>query len=643
MWSISTTSANISFAPFVVHEKKKPVYPVKGEPGGSGGFMVQNSNGGFDRFLDKAHIRRLRDRAANITREAHVRRMLAAAAGVYIDKARGKRMGLETTVFLSVVAYQNNAADSSRSIAHYKSYFRNFACFAVHHNLDFVAYLLHHALANVEAEVLAMEQLGVRALTYPDHLFWSIVLSKPNKVLAGKSFAPYLGDVPSFAGYGALAMLVPQLEALTLGYSVIYFDVDIGLVQDPVPYITRGDADFVVSIEQRKCVEEYPSSRRMAENWEQVEPNTGVMLVRATRQGVQMYRNWLKRIVKTNVQNDQIVFDRDRRRIQVDMALDGSVTYSETNFTSTFTPNCNWHTSNEAPTKRATQDAATYCFLSEMMFQNGLVSFTCSTKMTTRDDWHVEMVRQVPPVQVNGIGPWLRLPVAVHANYCNAKSKELDLRGLWLYVEQNITSAPSLTAADAHASTAAAGAAALSGRRWAGTQSGRLGPGEVGVGCKAYNASNVYYAFKNWTAEIAQIEARREGVLRSVLANGTLLKRYGGKEVYLMLLEPSVATATAANATATSAVTAAAATNTSVSGTRGGEPLATIPGPIRRLIPDSDTFISLGSQWNQVRSIPTAVLNRIHEGPPLPSTSTTPKKKVNERRPNTAFEWFRLQ
>jgi hypothetical protein len=544
----------------VIHERPKPTYPTHGEPGGTGGFLVQNSKGGYDRFLDKSHLRNLYSRAANATRNAHVKRTLAAAAGVYNDKARGKSLGLSTTVFLSVVAYQDTR--SNKDIGHYKHYLLNFACFARHHGLDLVVYIFHHTLVNVEAEVRALERFGVRALTYPDQLFWSVVLLKPNKVLAGKSLAQYLGDVPSFAGYGALAMLVPQLEALALGYSVIYFDVDVGLVQDPVPYITRGDADFVVSIEQRKCVEEYPSSRRMAENWEQVEPNTGIMMVRATPQGVRMYRNWLKRIVKTNVQNDQTVFDRDSRRVQVDMGQDGKVMYSETNFTSTFTPNCNWDTDNTAPTKRATPDAATYCFLSEMLFQNGLLAFKCSQKTPTRDTWHVEMMRQVPPVQVDGTVPRLRLPVAIHANYCNAKSKELEIRGLWLYHESNATSmAP-----------AAPSAVGTVSRR-------RLSPVEMGVGCKAYNASNTYFAFKNWTAEIADIEARRDGMLRTVLVNGTLLKRYDGQEVYLVVLKQHAA---------------AAAANSSVSGTQGGKLPVQSTGPVRRLVPDSDTFAHLG-------------------------------------------------
>ena len=85
-----------------------------------------------------------------------------------------------------------------------------------------------------------------------------------------------------------------------------------------------------------------------------MEPNTGVMLVRATPQGIAMYQHWLKRIVKTNVMNDQIVFDRDSRLLQIDVEDNGKLVYAETNFTSTFTANCNWDYSNPTPTTRVT-------------------------------------------------------------------------------------------------------------------------------------------------------------------------------------------------------------------------------------------------------------------------------------------------
>ena len=102
-------------------------------------------------------------------------------------------------------------------------------------------------------------------------------------------------------------MLVPALEVMMLGYNVIYFDVDMGLVQDPVPYLTSGDADFVTTLEMRYCPEKYPSSVPDTIDWETIEPNTGVMHLRATTQGISFFRAWLERIVHYNAVNDQKV------------------------------------------------------------------------------------------------------------------------------------------------------------------------------------------------------------------------------------------------------------------------------------------------------------------------------------------------
>ena len=161
------------------------------------------------------------------------------------------------------------------------------------------------------------------------------------------------------------------------------------------------------------------------------------MTVRATPQGTAFYRNWLRVVVRTNVINAQLVMVRDGR---VNQTLDPRdelrlMSHGST-FTSTYTPSCRVWGAPAAPTVRAAPDAATYCFHSEMVFQNGY-SFKCSADTRpTRDDWYLEMVRQVPPVQVGGAdGPWLRLPVAVHANYCREKTTELKLRGLWLLDE----------------------------------------------------------------------------------------------------------------------------------------------------------------------------------------------------------------
>jgi Nucleotide-diphospho-sugar transferase len=502
-----------------------------------------------ERYLNMTHVQILKERSHNATRDSHVLATLQAASGVYNDKERGRESKLEKTVFITVIAYNAN-----ESIYHYKVYFRNFLCFARHYGIDLIVYILHHHLADVESEVQSLERLGVKVLTYPDELFWTLVAEKTTQISWGKKHANFDSTVPSFQSYGALIMLIPQLEILLLGFNVIYFDVDIGLVQDPVPYVTRGDADFTVSIEQRACPEFYPSSRKMAENWEQVEPNTGVMHVRATTQGIAMYRKWLHRIVMTNVKNDQIVFDRDQREVQQDL-VNGELVYSELNFTSTFTPKCNWDYKNTSATVRATPIAGTYCFLSEMMFQNGLNSFFCSLKQAFRDDWYVEMVKQVEEVEIERGKSKSYLPVLVHANYCNGKSHELEVRGLWLY--NDVAGADNST--------------------------------EKMRDCKPYNVSNVYFAQMNFSLEAENIKTYREGILRSVLVSGTLLKQYSSDQVYIVSSDL-----------------------------------------VKLLVPDGDTFLHMGFEWENVRTVPAAVLSMIPDGLPIKSTSLSLLKVKNK-------------
>ena len=512
------------------------------------------NDGKIEKYLNLTHVQVLKDHAKNATRDEIVLRTLQAAAGVYRDKERGAKASLQKTVFMTVVAY-----NTKENIFHYKVYFRNFLCFVQHYEIDLIIYILHHHLPDVEEEIRSLELLGVKVLTYPDELFWGLLAEKKSKIMDGKPFSSYDSEIPNFHSYGALVMLIPQLEAMQLGFNVIYFDVDIGLVQDPVPYITRGDADFTTSIEQRHCPEEYPSSRRMEENWEGTEPNTGVMHLRATPQGLAMYKHWLRRIVRTNSRNDQMVFDRDARVEQVE-EFRGKMRYAELNFTSTFTPSCNWGNPNGAPTVRASPTASTYCFLSEMLFQNGLNCFFCSAKYKHRDDWYLAMDRQLPEVQIDG--QTYRIPVAVHANYCNSKSHELNVRGLWLYNEDM--------------------------KHWDKSSVVPSSPEDSRfvMGCSAYNVSKVFFALMNFSAEIANINKYRDGLLKSVLVNGTLVKRVASEEVFLI-----------------------------------SEKLT------KMLIPDGDTFLHMGYDWDSVRSVPSSVLFMVPEGPPFKSTSTKPPSK----------------
>lgn len=225
---------------------------------------------------------------------------IAGAAGVYVNKTLGSQLQLDSTVVVTVLAFNSDV----RNNKHYKLYFHNFLCFTQHHGIDLIVYVAHHNLA--ESEIDDIKSLGVRVLTYPDELFWSTLSQKTNALARGRGRANYLdSDVPSFSSHGALVMLVPVLEVLLLGYSVLFFDIDIGLVLNPVPYMIRGRADLVFAQEVRHCPDVYhvpdhmPSPNRTHSNsnnspntkshhhqqqqYQRTEPNTGVSLCIARR------------------------------------------------------------------------------------------------------------------------------------------------------------------------------------------------------------------------------------------------------------------------------------------------------------------------------------------------------------------------
>jgi hypothetical protein len=48
------------------------------------------------------------------------------------------------------------------------------------------------------------------------------------------------------------------------------------MLRDPVPYLIKGDADFVSTLEIRYCPDPYPSVEPNIINWQTIEPNTGL-------------------------------------------------------------------------------------------------------------------------------------------------------------------------------------------------------------------------------------------------------------------------------------------------------------------------------------------------------------------------------
>ena len=486
------------------------------------------------------HCKRLAVAAKNDTRMAQVRETLRQAAGVYTDKARGKALGLDKTVFISVIAYPTGSH-------FYKVYFRNFLCYIHHFGIDLVVYVLHHGLVNPYEEMRELEALGVRVLPFPDELFWRLVGNKQLPLFKGALHARYNGTQPSFQEFGALPMLVPGLEVLEAGYNLIYFDVDIAFVHDPVPHLIRGDADFVSSIENRMCKEEYYTAAPHKIDWERIEPNTGIMHLRATPQGIAFVTTWLERIVDSNFVNDQRALTRREHN-------------------ATYVSNClppdtvSMGTNMSTPSQRKDPNAPTYCFLSDIHFQNGMVGLTCQSKRPYRPNWTLTMNK-------HGLKEGdKRYPVTLHVNFCNGKSNELGMRGLWLYRDKDHGAVAQGPSADSEVDK---------------------------FGCKPYKLSDTWYAKLNWAQEVKEIDEHHRGIMNGVLNNGTLIKRDGAEDIFMI-----------------------------------------DEAHKRRSIPDGDTFLNMGFDWDKtpVHTIPGLVLTMIPEGEPFKSLLDLKKKTAYVER-----------
>ena len=176
--------------------------------------------------------------------------LIGKSSGIYQSKSKAKRNGVEKTVLLSVISLSDGKA-----MGQYKQMLRNWLCYTAHYDYMPVVYFLSQSSPTNQSESVKQEE-SMQAffeelkemnentifVDYPTYLFWSL-LSKKTKwrnQKTDRNIVDFEGDHPSFAHHGALVMLVPILEVLELGHSVIYMDIDIALVRDPVPFIALG-------------------------------------------------------------------------------------------------------------------------------------------------------------------------------------------------------------------------------------------------------------------------------------------------------------------------------------------------------------------------------------------------------------------
>lgn len=437
--------------------------------------------------------------AADQNRAQATEGVLTKAAGVY---RKGKKplphLQLDNTVLITMVA-ANLEVNS-----HYAIFLQNFLCFAEHHQLKPIVYLMSYNTSNMQRQVRHIRSRGALAHTYPEALFWRTVSTKESPILYGPTYGKYDAEYPDFHSYGALVMLIPVLEALLHGYNVIFLDVDVALVHDPVPFILRGTADMTMSMEPRGCQDYYSSAYPRFFDWERAEPNTGVMHVRSTVTGIKLYREWLALIVESNLLNDQRVYHRHILSTRYDSSCHSTRFIRSGDPASAVKPGLN--SSLAAIPERLANDklVSSYCFLDELLFQNGLIGVSCPSKKQFRDEWVAQMAEYALS---DGTAHY---PVILHVNYVNDKVKELHLRGLWLVKgEEYLKALQGTTGSMAH-------------------------NGKDNPFCVAYDVQKTYYGQMNWTAEVADGRNRMNYFKDNFIQPGKLVKSIAAPSVFLI-------------------------------------------------------------------------------------------------------------
>ena len=358
------------------------------------------------------------------TRLKQVQKTLSLVSGIYVDKSRAYPLGLQKTVMVNLIAF-SGAEDWNH---YYIKLLLNWFCYASHYGYQPVTYLLPTGDKNFSASAKELQKLGIYShfVPYPEELFWKLCLNKTTPLLPPRhNRASYDGTDISFKTFGALVMLVPSLEVLLLGYDVIYLDLDISLVTDPLPAISLGTADLTVSIEQRACI--FPSQWASQINWEDAEPNTGVYLVRSTSGGKQLFKTFLQKVVDKSYVNDQ------KGLTQALQALTAEVTFDCNPVLSNMTAADITH--RDAPRYR--NKDIRYCFLNEFVFQNGMTSLLCARgKGGSVSEYAIGMHKQGRLTSgqwhADQTTPAVILPAIIHANYCKDKIEEFKNLGLWL-------------------------------------------------------------------------------------------------------------------------------------------------------------------------------------------------------------------
>ena len=317
-------------------------------------------------------------------------------AGVYHDKMKSTSYGLENTILLCVLAYDDimsldisesgNTIDSitvidDRAIKIASGFGRKLRRFLLSvekyglnpllyvspsvryshvdsstaiHNIHRVlsALLTSKAKANDEKQRSSSERVPhfEIACSYPVPLCFSFFhpLIEWVDTLDNQQHCSFTGDVPSDIYFGVMTTFIPVLEVLTTGRDVIFIDLGVTMLKDPIPYLVANydydrtgvngipDISFVkepvgnrdyclireldfgsqeVSMRQddtssKSVIDVSVLTRKSGEHVsERIQPNLSLIRLKSSRTSISIMRKWINGIVNRHDRNGRVALD----------------------------------------------------------------------------------------------------------------------------------------------------------------------------------------------------------------------------------------------------------------------------------------------------------------------------------------------
>mmetsp|Transcript_17051 Transcript_17051/g.32101 ORF Transcript_17051/g.32101 Transcript_17051/m.32101 type:complete len:359 (-) Transcript_17051:137-1213(-) len=290
--------------------------------------------------------------------------------------------------------------------------------------------LLYHATKELN---LHYDLDFVTTLTFPAEMIWKTYSDKKTMYSNRDQWVQYKDELV-IQNHGTGLKLFPLLEVLEHNHHVIFFDLDMGFLFDPIPYLWQGSAetpDVICSLEAIKCASQpnNPVADIQINGRAEYMPNSGTLMVRSSEAGKSFLREWMNATVEGNWYNEQYTFRwpkgyRMAPSESCNKLPNGLISGSLNPYSTTLRDN--------------DSKSIRYCFLNKFLFQTGMILFGCRYQSYYGNTSQAGIPHKVLDSKSNKMKEYY-FPVNVHVNARTPKSFKTkkntllkDLR-VWVY------------------------------------------------------------------------------------------------------------------------------------------------------------------------------------------------------------------